>query len=163
MVTRIAWYAYSHNSCSDGTDCQIELSRDVNIDNALDGRPFTCEKCRQFFVPDGMRSKWDTLSTELEPGNLYWEPTYPEKTYWDNHKGPHLMAILPNGDPWCIDSRASNCTMPHDRLHRCWIRTGVPGTAGFNVGKNGHTCAAGQGSILSGNYHGYLRNGEFVQ
>jgi hypothetical protein len=103
---------------------------------------------------------YDTPSGELEPGCLYWNHYYPKDYYWDNQEGPHLMAILPNGDHWCIDSRANNCTLPNDRTHRCWVRTGeIPN---ITVGKSGPTCSAGAGSILSGNYHGFLTNGEFT-
>ena len=103
---------------------------------------------------------YDTPSGKLEPGCLYWNTDYPENYYWDNHKGPHLMAVLPNGHHWCIDSRANNCTLPDDRLHRCWVRTGeIPN---ITVGKGGNTCSAGAGSILSGDYHGFLTKGEFI-
>lgn len=72
--------------------------------------------------------------------------------------GPQLMVICPNGSPWNIDSRASNCTMPYDYSHRCWVRTGTPPKV--TVDKGGHTCAAGAGSIMAygprdvGDYHG---------
>lgn len=103
---------------------------------------------------------YDTPSGDLEPGCIFWADWYPENFYWDNHKGPCLIAVLPNGDHWNIDSRASNCDMPNDRLHRCWCRHGeVPN---IHVDKNGHTCNAGAGSIMSGNYHGFLHNGEFT-
>jgi hypothetical protein len=104
---------------------------------------------------------FDTPSGELEPGCLFWVHGYPENMFWDNHTGPHLHAVLPNGNHWNIDGRANNCTSPNDRLHRCWVRTGeVPN---ITVGKGGNTCAAGAGSILSGNYHGFLINGEFTE
>ena len=74
--------------------------------------------------------------------------------------GRCLMVKLPNGHDWCIDGRASNCTLPDDRAHRCWVRHGTP--PAVTVDKNGHTCAAGAGSILSGSYHGFLRDGEFT-
>ncbi len=80
--------------------------------------------------------------------------------FWDNCKGPHLIAVCPGGSDWDIDSRASNCTLRNDRLHRCWIRHGEPPTV--TVDKNGQTCAAGGGSIMAGTYHGFLRNGEFT-
>ena len=44
---------------------------------------------------------------------------------WDNETEPHLNVRCPNGDgvrDWDIDSRASNCGLPNDRLHRCWRR-----------------------------------------
>lgn len=75
--------------------------------------------------------------------------------------GHCLMVRLPNGNEWHIDSQASNCTMPGDDEHKCWVRHGDP--PNITVDKNGHTCAAGGGSIQSGDYHGFLRNGEFVQ
>lgn len=73
-----------------------------------------------------------------------------------------LMVKLPNGHDWCPDRRASNCTMPNDDNHRCWRRHGDPRTGPVTVDKNGPTCAAGAGSILSGDYHGFLRNGELT-
>lgn len=103
---------------------------------------------------------YDTPSGELEPGCLYYAPWY-DDVYWDNQNTPTLCAILPNGGHWVIDGRASNCTMPEDRTHRCWIRHGEP--PNIHVDKNGNTCAAGGGSILHGDYHGFLHNGEFVQ
>jgi len=70
--------------------------------------------------------------------------------------------ILPNGIPWDIDSRAGNCALKDDRLHRCWVRTGEP--PDVTVGKSGGpTCAAGAGSIQGGDWHGFLRNGELVR
>lgn len=105
------------------------------------------------------KTLYDTPSGKLEPGNLYWVSYLPENMYWDNHKGPHLHAILPNGYGWNIDSRASNCTKPEDRTHRCWVRHGeVPN---IHVDKNGHTCSAGAGSIIGGDWHGFLHHGQF--
>jgi len=62
-----------------------------------------------------------------------------------------------------IDSRASNCTMPDDNAHRCWVRHGRPEDGTLHVDKNGLTCAAGGGSILAGNYHGFLHHGHLVE
>ena len=96
----------------------------------------------------------------LEPGNIFWADYLPDDFYWDNHKGAHLFAILPNGEQWCIDSRASNCGLPDDKLHRCWCRHGEPPE--ITVDKNGNTCNAGAGSILMGSYHGFLQGGHFT-
>jgi hypothetical protein len=82
---------------------------------------------------------------------------------WDNLREPPLHVHTPGGD-WNIDSRASNCTLPKDRTHRCWVRTGEP--PNVNVSKGGpgaHTCGAGAGSIRAGDYHGFLRNGYLVK
>lgn len=70
--------------------------------------------------------------------------------------GKVLMVVTPRGE-WIVDSRASNCTLPEDNKHRCWVRHGeIPDV---NVDKNGLTCGAGGGSIMIGDYHGFLRNG----
>ena len=79
------------------------------------------------------------------------------------YQGPDgrcLVVVLPNGHEWMIDGIASNCTKPQDRDHRCWVRHGDPPMV--TVDKNGVTCDAGAGSIMAGDYHGFLRNGRFV-
>lgn len=86
--------------------------------------------------------------------------------WWMPERGPdgiHLMARCPNGHDWHVDSRASNCTMPDDRVHRCWVRHGDPRRQPVSVDKNGVTCSAGGGSILAGDYHGFLTNGTFTE
>jgi hypothetical protein len=108
-----------------------------------------------------LSGKYDTPSGELEPGCLYYDDCLPEDYYWDNLVGPHLHAILPNGNHWNIDSRASNCTLPEERTHRCWCRHGD--APNITVDKNGITCSAGAGSIQSGDYHGFLKAGEFTE
>lgn len=72
--------------------------------------------------------------------------------------GRCLVVQTPGGE-WPIDSRASNCTMPDDNTHKCWVRHGLPEDGTLHVDKNGHTCAAGAGSIQCGSYHGFLHNG----
>jgi hypothetical protein len=59
---------------------------------------------------------------------------------------------------WYIDSRANNCTLKTDDVHRCWIRHGTVGD-NLTVDKAGHTCAAGAGSIQNAGWHGFLKNG----
>lgn len=65
---------------------------------------------------------------------------------------------------WYIEHRASNCTMPNDDEHRCWVRHGTFGEK-VTVGKNGKTCGAGAGSVYMDNmqWHGFLQNGVLVQ
>lgn len=121
------------------------------------GHFFKCAKCAKRFKPSVCGSRYNTESGDLAPGDMYWATWLPENFFWDNHKGPHLCVILPNGHEWNIDSRASNCMAPGDRLHRCWIRHGDP--PNVTVDKNGSTCPAGGGSIQSGDYHGHLQNG----
>lgn len=136
-----------------------DFPSEATSDDAF-GKDLVCQDCGQTFTPTSFGAQWDTASGELEVGCLYYNTWYPKTTYWDNQEGPHLMCVLPNGDHWVIDSRASNCTMPDDRTHRCWVRHGDPETGVVHVDKNGHTCSAGAGSIQSGNWHGFLHNGE---
>jgi hypothetical protein len=109
-------------------------------------------------------SLYNTPSGKPEPGDLYWSRWHQGNKcpFWDNCDGLHLWAILPNGDHWDIDSRASNCTMRDDRTHRCWIRHGSPEEGTIHVDKNGHTCAAGAGSIAVEGWHGFLHHGQFT-
>lgn len=95
------------------------------------------------------------LLRDAPPGAMYY-------AWWlnDTFPGPDgqcLAVILPNKREWLIDSVASNCTMPEDKVHRCWVREGTPPKV--TVSKNGLTCGAGAGSILAGDYHGFLQNG----
>lgn len=126
-----------------------------------------CDKCgaavplageinKQIFY----RRLYNTESGSPEPGDLYLIDYLGEKMYWDNHSGPMLIAVLPDGGEWNIDSRASNCGLPQDRQHRCWVRHGTP--PALHVDKNGLTCNAGAGSIISHRgWHGFLHNGVF--
>lgn len=108
---------------------------------------------------------YDTPSGEIEPGCLYYAHWLHDASepcpHWDNCDGRHLMAMLPNGESWDIDSRARNCTMKADRRHRCWVREGSPEAGDVHVSKAGFTCSAGAGSIAVNGYHGLLQKGEF--
>lgn len=125
----------------------------------------TCERCGQ--TPGdaelrrfgGLDVVWNTDDGSYNhPGAMYWSLAHPTPCFhWDNCPGKHLHVVLPNGHPWDIDSRANNCTRPDDRTHRCWVRDGEPPMV--TAGKDGDTCSAGAGSILSGDYHGFLQNG----
>ena len=84
-------------------------------------------------------------------------PTDPSFLFAD---GPCLCVMTPGGI-WRVDSRASNCTLPYDYDHRCWVRHGEP--PNVTVDKSGGpTCAAGAGSIQCGTYHGFLVAGELT-
>lgn len=125
-------------------------------------------------VPENARRQifrdrlYNTASGKPEPGDLYWAAWKHSPDWkdfycpWDNCNDPrgHLMCMLPNGHEWDIDGRANNCTLPQDKTHRCWVRHGEPPEV--DVGKGGPTCSAGAGSILSGDYHGFLHNGELT-
>jgi hypothetical protein len=92
----------------------------------------------------------------------YWRHKDGKCWIWDNCTDArgHLLVVCPGGSEWEIDSRASNCTMPDERTHRCWVRHGEAPM--LTVDKSGKTCAAGAGSIVAGTYHGFLQNGELT-
>lgn len=97
------------------------------------------------------------------PGAMYFADWYDDIVGHKGDDGRSLVVILPNGNPWQIDTQARNCTMPDDHAqlrHHCWVRHGeVPNVT---VDKRGATCAAGGGSIQSGDWHGFLIGGELV-
>jgi len=74
-----------------------------------------------------------------------------------------LVVKCPDGHEWMIDSRASNCTLPNDNTHQCWVRHGRPEDGDLHVDKNGNTCAAGAGSIQTQKWHGFLHSGHLSE
>lgn len=135
-------------------------------------------------VEEFQRADTGELLTELPPGavfdllNFYddddrapynWRqsPRPDGKSYrvtrLNEQDGRVLVCMTPDGHPWTIDARASNCTMPQDDNHWCWCRHGRPEEGTLHVDKNGTTCAAGAGSIQTGSWHGFLHNGQLVQ
>jgi len=144
---------------TEGCNHQKDFAAEVSSDEVF-GHEFECDLCKQLFIPNVYGRRYDTPSGELGPGDMYWNDWYPKDMFWDNKEDHHLCVVLPNGDHWNIDSRASNCTLPNDKTHRCWIREGTPPS--ITVGKAGHTCSAGAGSIACGSYHGFLRDGVLV-
>lgn len=126
------------------------------------GYVFTEDDVRQVFTdriylgPDGAEHSIRAPS----PGAMWFaewlEDLEGGGAWWKGPDGRILICQTPGGQ-WMIDSRASNCTMPTDNEHRCWVRHGTPPE--LTVDKNGKTCAAGAGSILCGSYHGFLQNG----
>jgi len=93
-----------------------------------------------------------------------WFATWQSRNWdWENETEPHLLVRCPNGEgtrDWDIDSRCSNCGLPSDKIHRCWVRHGTPPL--ITVDKHGVTCNAGAGSIALPKWHGFLRNGSLV-
>lgn len=119
-------------------------------------------------------------SFDLPAGAMYWWECWDVHTdeagkeiarykgngHWNNDDGRHLIVQLPGratdgsvgmSHRWDVDSRCSNCTLPDDRMHRCWIRTGEPPRV--SAGKAGYTCSAGAGSIRIEWWHGFLVDG----
>src|SRR3954468_4127035 len=79
---------------------------------------------RIYVGPDGAEYSLRTPP----PGALWWAEWLEDLEgdgWWKGPDGRILMAQTPGGQ-WCIDSRASNCTMPTDNEHRCWVRHGTP-------------------------------------
>lgn len=134
--------------------------------------PAKCDHCTAVAPADATRQVfhdrlYDTPSGKPEPGDVYFTTYEHDGAHgrawcgWENCAGPHLHVVLPNRTGWDVDSRASNCTMPTDRTHRCWVRRGDPSKGEpVHVDKGGHTCAAGAGSIDAGGWHGFLHHGE---
>lgn len=137
--------------------------------------PIVCPKCYRSaaFSTTGTQTIYRRVDTHEEiitlrehPGACYADP----HGAWDSKArtkrfgvdGRALVVILPDGCSWYLDSRASNCTLPNDNDHRCWVRRGSPESEDLHVDKNGLTCQAGAGSIVSGNFHGFLHNGHLV-
>jgi hypothetical protein len=83
----------------------------------------------------------------------------PKNFEWDNETEPHLYVCTPGGD-WDMDQRCKNCSSPEDKIHRCWIRHGIP--PNITVNKKGVTCNAGAGSIAQKTWHGFLKEGKFM-
>jgi hypothetical protein len=116
---------------------------------------------------DGVGSpRWRRLDTgevlagaSLPAGALYIVDPEHKYAYTRGPDGEAVACVLPDGSHWRVDSFASNCTKPGDKIHRCWVRHGSkPGV--LHVDKKGLTCAAGAGSIQTKNFHGFLHNGE---
>lgn len=131
--------------------------------------PTHCQRgCGYAFTEDDRWQDWTerqyvrtdtgeaTTLRKAAPGSMwdaFWLPA-------DFHgpDGIALMVKCPNGHDWAVDSQASNCTRKGEK-HHCWVRHGDPRECKVTVDKNGDTCAAGAGSILAGDYHGFLQAG----
>lgn len=115
---------------------------------------------------DGPFGHWLVTTKNAPPGSLWDARWLPRTSAWCGPDKRSLEVICPNGHPWHIDGRASNCTLKDDNVHKCWVRHGDPtkptGPEPLHVDKNGRTCSAGAGSIIAGNYHGFLHRGHFT-
>lgn len=142
-----------------------------------DQHDILCRKCNTAYSPDTKDEfEWieesarhirptgddaEYLHTPCGSGTFkvnigYWYPGFDTR-----NPVPPLCVRTPGGD-WVIDSRCSNCGSPQDSTHRCWPRRGV--APNITVDKSfGNTCSAGGGSIICGNYHGFLRDGYLVK
>jgi len=154
-----------------GEEGVIELSEQLGPEAPW---PVKCDSCEYVFEEtDARQTRCDQLYKRSDTGEIVTREDAPPGAIYDAYwypedmknpvDGKHLIAKCPSGVWWAIDGKASNCTMPDDRgpgHHYCWVRHGVP--PNLTVDKNGHTCAAGAGSIVAGDYHGFLLNGCFT-
>lgn len=112
-----------------------------------------------------------TTLRDAEPGAMWfadWMIHRPDQRWFVGPDGHCLMIRGFYGGDFCPDQRASNCTLPGDDEHKCWVRVGdVPN---ITIGKTGRTCGAGAGSFYFGKnpdgsfrWHGFCENGELVQ
>jgi hypothetical protein len=133
------------------------------------GWPAFCESgCGyEFTEDDHWQDTQDQLYRRLDTGQEMTlrvaDPGASWDAWWmpDNWRGPDGIALMvrcPNGSDWHVDGQASNCTRKGEP-HACWVRHGDPRQANVTVDKNGDTCAAGAGSIVAGDYHGFLQAG----
>lgn len=130
--------------------------------------PTRCDTCDYVFAEDDQWQDWqDLLYRRSDTGDLVTLRDAPPGASWDawwlpnSWAGPdgiHLMVRCPNGHDWHVDGQARNCTRPGEP-HQCWVRHGDPRDCHVTVDKAGDTCAAGAGSILAGDYHGFLHDG----
>jgi len=132
--------------------------------------PTKCEGCDYVFEPEDKWQHWsDLLYRRTDTGEEMTLRNAPPGACWDawwmpsnwrdrSPDGIYLMVRLPNRHDWAVDSEASNCTRKGEK-HQCWVRHGDPRECRVTVDKDGDTCAAGAGSILAGDYHGFLQNG----
>lgn len=163
---------YTHRACS-----KPSLNEPVPVG------PRFCECGYEFSFSErrhsgGAHNEWKRLDTnELLPlegpfpvgamWNASWmienwqEMKVDRPLHWKPGPDGLCLSVMTPGGEWMIDSRASNCGLPRDNEHYCWVRHGVPPE--ITVDKNGLTCSAGAGSIQCGQYHGFLRNGYLTE
>lgn len=122
--------------------------------------------------------------SELPHGAVF-EAWWLAGTNWVGPDGMAIIVMVPEHHPWQPDSQASNCTRkcpwrdddarqrhreheqhhsdqcdPRFENHKCWVRVGDPRhPETLHVSKDGETCDAGAGSILTPEWHGFLRYG----
>jgi hypothetical protein len=119
--------------------------------------PKKCEHCDYAFqAGDARQQNWELLYKLLD-GSLAELRHVPAGAMWNAYwmgnfgRGPDglcLTVMLPNGIAWCIDGLSRNADGSRGSA---WTRSGAPPNVTASP------------SILAGNYHGWLRNGELVE
>lgn len=126
----------------------------------------------QMFEATGGSRDGERYTLSDAPVGAMWDATWwHDLAYMTGPDGISLVVKTPGGD-WPVDQEANNCTRTQwqydvdgktrrwqGRTHYCWVRHGDPRTGHVHVDKGGDTCAAGQGSINTGTWHGFLHHG----
>lgn len=133
--------------------------------------PSQCVCGYVFQATDEWQLFTERLYRRVDNGELMTIANAPPGAMWDAEwwrdaqgrgAGPDGLSLyvkLPGNRDWFIDGPASNCTKP-DEKHNCWVREGTP--PNINIIPGANICGVGAGSILAGEYHGFLRNGVLV-
>lgn len=94
------------------------------------------------------------------PEGAMWDATwFHDYDAWCGADGRAIICKVPVNHEWHIDGPSSNCPW-QGRKHKCWVRHGEP--PNLTVDKDGDTCPAGHGSILTAQWHGFLVKGELI-
>lgn len=132
--------------------------------------PTHCACGYEFQLNDEWQLFSDHIYRRVDTGEEYTLRDAPEGAMWDaiwfhgvpswcGEDGRSIICKVPQNHDWQIDGPCNNCTRPNEP-HKCWVRHGEP--PNLTVDKNGNTCAAGAGSILTPQWHGFLRNGMLI-
>src|SRR5581483_505675 len=124
----------------DTVESTVEMNKPVD-DTVLRDNPLWpthCECGYEFKSTDEWQVFTDRLWQRVDTGEEYTMRDAPVGAMWNAYwfaehaawRGPDGKTMVvkcpPDGHEWVIDGRASNCTMPDDIVHRCWVRHGEP-------------------------------------
>ena len=131
--------------------------------------PGKCDACDYVFAPnDEWQVYFEQYHRRADTGEVLTLKAMPPGAMWDAEwwrdstgrgSGPDGLSLhvkLPDGSTWFVDGPASNCTRK-DVPHNCWVREGDPPNVTIIGGAN--ICGVGGGSIMTPQYHGFLRHG----
>lgn len=161
--TRVELKTYYCEQCKEDHTDQTNYIEWKRLDT---GEVF--EVTSEYNLPVGAMYIEETWDIHTDENNVE-TARYKGNGHWNNDDGMHLYVMVPTSytfpdgtkvggvHRWDVDTRASNCDMKQDRMHRCWVRHGT--IPNITVDKAGHTCGAGAGSILVDGWHGFLQNG----
>ena len=160
--------------------CDAPSQEDTRAMSLYDGKwPTHCDACGQpfgdsyelqFNAPSLFRRSdtGELVSLRSAPAGAVYEAMWLRDLKWAvGPDGRAIMVKIPDKPDWTgvttwhVDDRASNCTLPDDRVHKCWCRHGP--LECLTIDKSCQTCSAGAGSIIAGGgWHGFLRDGKLV-